>query len=270
MIPVLNPNSAVAQTSTNTAEAFHSENLLKTIGGDFLYVFSSPLRLTTSGGLRLVTFTAATAGLVSFVDDPFDEEYARENDHSFLYPFKRLAEVGKIYDDISPVYFTVGVSGAAVVGGLALKKEKLVTTGRLVLESAVMTQILTGTAKGVFGRSRPRTDRGAKQFDFFKFSKNEDFKSMPSGHVSSIFSTVTVLTKQYDEWWVKIPAYTFAVAVAFQRMNSRNHWFSDTVVGGTLGYGVGSTLMNRYSRQSSHSSFTPYLQKNRLGVIMKF
>jgi membrane-associated phospholipid phosphatase len=244
--------------------------LLKTIGGDFLYVFSSPLRLTKSDGLRLLTFTAVTGGLVSFGDDHFDEEYAKENHHSILYPFKQLAEVGKIYDDISPDYFIAGVAGAALIGGLAFKDRKLVTTGRLVLESAVMTQILTGWAKGVFGRSRPYTDRGAKHFDLFKFSKNGDFKSMPSGHVSSIFSTVTVLTKQHEVWWVEIPAYTFAVAVAFQRMNSRNHWFSDTVVGGALGYWVGSTLVNRYSRQSRLSSFTPYLQKNRLGLIVTF
>jgi membrane-associated phospholipid phosphatase len=93
---------------------------------------------------------------------------------------------------------------------------------------------------------------------------------MPSGHVSSVFSTMTVLTKQYDVWWVKIPAYTLAVAVAFQRMNSRSHWFSDAVAGGALGYGVSSNLMKRYSRRSPHSSFTPFLQKNRLGVIVNF
>jgi hypothetical protein len=162
MIPVLNPTPGIAQTAADTANVFHSDNLLKAIGGDFLYVFSSPLRLTTSDGLRLIALTAATGGLVSFVDDPFDEEYARENRHSILYPFKRLAEVGQIYDDISPVYFTVGVSGAALAGGLAFKDEKLFTTGRLVFESAVMTQILTATAKGVFGRSRPHTDLGAK------------------------------------------------------------------------------------------------------------
>jgi membrane-associated phospholipid phosphatase len=270
VFPLLNPNTAVAQTATDTAKVFHSENLIKAIGGDFLHVFSSPLHLTKNGGLRFFTFTAVTGGVVNFVDDPFDEEYAKESHHGILYPFKRLAEVGKIYDDISPDYFIAGVSGAALIGGLAFKDGKLVTTGRLVLESAVMTQILTGWVKGVFGRSRPHTDLGAKHFDLFKFSKSEDFKSMPSGHVSSIFSTMTVLAKQYDAWWVEIPAYTFAISVAFQRMNSRNHWFSDTVVGGALGYWVGCTLVNRYSRQSQHSSFAPYLQRNRLGLIVTF
>ncbi|MDZ7359380.1 MAG: phosphatase PAP2 family protein [candidate division KSB1 bacterium] len=270
VFPLPNPNPAVAQTAADTSEVFHSENLLKTIGGDFLHVFSSPLRLTKNDGLRLLTFSAVAGGLVGFGDDHFDEEYAKESHHGILYPFKQLAEVGQIYDDVSPVYFTAGVSGAALVGGLILKDRKLVTTGRLVLEAAVMTQILTGWAKGVFGRPRPYTDRGAKHFDLFKFSNNEDFKSLPSGHVSSVFSTMTVLTKQYEVWWVEIPAYTIAVAVAFQRMNSRNHWFSDTVVGGALGYCVGSTLMNRYSRQLQHSSFTPDLQKNRLGLMVTF
>jgi hypothetical protein len=109
-----------------------------------------------------LTFTAVTASVINFVDAPFDEEYAKENHHGILYPFKQLAEVGKIYDDISPLYFTASVSGAALAGGLVLKDKKLVTTGRLVLESAIMTQMVTGWAKGIFGRSRPHTDLGAK------------------------------------------------------------------------------------------------------------
>jgi hypothetical protein len=236
VVPMLNPSFTMAQTATDTARVFHSDNLIRSIGGDFLYVFSAPQRLSKKDGFHLFAFAATTTALVGVVDDPFDEEYARESHHGILYPFRRLAEAGKIYDDVSPVYFTAGVSAATLVGGLVFKDKKLLTTGRLLVESTVMTQILTGLTKGVSGRSRPYTDRGAKHFDFLKFSKNEDFKSMPSGHVSSIFSTMIVLTKQYDDWWVKIPAYTFAVAVAFQRMNSRNHWFGCRRRAGILGW----------------------------------
>jgi membrane-associated phospholipid phosphatase len=93
---------------------------------------------------------------------------------------------------------------------------------------------------------------------------------LPSGHVSSAFSLVTVLAKQYDSWWIEIPAYTVGVAVAFQRMESRSHWGADVMVGGALGYWVGSTLVNRYKQPSKGSSVNPYMMGNRVGLIVEF
>ena len=61
---------------------------------------------------------------------------------------------------------------------------------------------------------------------------------------------MTVLAKRYDRWWIKFPAYTVAVSVGLQRIDSRNHWGADVVVGGAIGYWVGSTLVNKCHRPS--------------------
>jgi membrane-associated phospholipid phosphatase len=92
---------------------------------------------------------------------------------------------------------------------------------------------------------------------------------LPSGHVSSAFSIMTVLARQYDSWWIEIPAYAVGVAVAFQRMESRSHWGADVIVGGGIGYWVGSTLVSRY-KQPSRSSISPYFGENRIGLIVEF
>jgi hypothetical protein len=69
---------------------------------------------------------------------------------------------------------------------------------------------------------------------------------------------------------MEIPAYTVGVAVAFQRMESRSHWGADVIVGGALGYWVGSTLVNRYKQPSKSSSVNPYMMGNRVGLIVEF
>ena len=242
---------------------------VKSIGSDVAHVFSSPFHLSRKGRLRLLAFTAMATGMIVFVDEPFDEEYAKEG-HNAFYLAHELAEVGQFYDDVTPAVFTAGLSAAMLAGGLISRDKKLLTTTRLLVEAAVLTQVFAAAAKGVLGRSRPYSDRGATDFNFFKFSSAEDYKSMPSGHVSSVFAIMTVMVKQYDHWWVEIPAYTFCAGVAFQRMESRNHWFSDTIVGGALGFWVASTLVHHNAGAAGESSLHPYLGRDRVGLALSF
>lgn len=257
------------------AENAHRSNplvcALKTVSGDVVYVFTSPLRMSPRGGAKLVALSALTTVFILRADDKIDEELGLENYEFHSLPFRELADIGQIYDDIKPVNFAIGLTATTFAGGLVLRDKKLLQTSRLLAESVVLTQFFTSFTKGVFGRARPYTDHGPRDFNFFKFGKSEDFKSMPSGHVSSAFALMTVLAKQYDRWYVKVPAYTFAVSVAFQRMTSRNHWASDTMVGGALGYWVGSTLVQKQRRAPTNcASLNFYPMGNRLGVAMRF
>jgi hypothetical protein len=190
------------QQEKTPVESRHSKSLPKTIGGDIGRVIASPLHLSKREGLQLAAFIAISAGLYTFLDDPIDEEYAREGHHSIFWPAKEMAEIGKLYDNIKPV--------------------------------------------------------------------NKEFQSLPSGHASSIFAIATVISKQYDHWWVKIPAYTFATSVAFQRMNDRRHWGSDVFVGGGIGYWVASKLVNKKPGQSTGSLFHPYFAGNAAGMVVSF
>jgi membrane-associated phospholipid phosphatase len=269
MILFCDSASSLAQTANSAIPKKPAAGFIRNVGSDVAHVFSSPFHLSRRGGLRLLAVAAVTAGTIAFVDEPFDEEYAKEG-HNIFYLAHELAEIGQFYDDVSPVSFTIGLSAATLVGGLLSKDKKLLTTTRLLVESAVLTEFFTALSKGVLGRSRPYTDRGATDFHFFKFSSSEELKSMPSGHVSSVFAIMTVMAKQYDYWWVEIPAYTFCGAVAFQRMESRNHWFSDTIVGGALGYWVASTLVNHNRGVATNSFFRPYWLGNRVGAVLSF
>lgn len=259
-----------AQNSTNARQANPLVCAIKTVGSDVAYVFTSPLRITTKGGWELLALSTVTTGFILSLDDKIDEELARENYEFSPQPFRQFAKLGQVYDDIKPVNFAVGLTATTLAGGLALRDKKLLQTSRLLAESMMGAYFFTAAGKGILGRARPYTDHGPHDFSFFKFGHSEDFKSMPSGHVSSAFALMTVIAKQYDHWYVQIPAYTFAVSVAFQRMTSRNHWASDTIVGGALGYWVSSMLVQKQRRPSKSPSLNFYPAGNRLGVTMQF
>lgn len=263
-------NNLVAQTAKGVRQTNPLVCAIKTVGSDVAYVFTSPLRTTTRGSVEFLALSALTTGLILRADDKIDEELGLEGYEFHSLPFRKLAELGQIYDDIKPANFALGLTATTFAGGLALRDKKLLQTSRLLAESVVLTQLFTSWSKGILGRARPYTDHGPRDFNFFKFGTSEDFKSMPSGHVSSAFALMTVIAKQYEHWYVDVPAYTFAVAVAFQRMNSRNHWASDTIVGGALGYWVSSMLVQKQRRDPSNCALQPYILGDRLGVVMNF
>ncbi len=239
------------------------------VGGDVLYVLSSPLRLTKNDGLRLFVFSATTTTFVTFLDKRLDGDFI-ERDDFHIKPAIALAKIGDGYDKfLSTRYMLVGLPVTMFAGGLIFKDKKLLLTTRLMVESFFITAKITTVGKGVFGRARPYAEEGPLDFTWFKFNARQERRSLPSGHVSSAFSIITVLAKQYDSWWIKIPAYTVGVAVAFQRLESRSHWGADVILGGAIGYGVGSALVNRYKQPSKSSSVNPYMMGNRVGLIIK-
>ncbi len=247
-----------------------SPSLLKTVSDDFLHVFSSPFKMSKKGGIQLAALSAITTLFIAELDSRIDEEFGREDDHLALQPADGLAEIGDLYDQAGPPYFFAGLTGAMLTTGFAFKNQKLLETTRLMVESVVITQIFTISLKEIVGRARPYTNRGASDFNFFKFNRSDDFRAMPSGHTSAIFSMMSVIAKQYPKWWVTLPAYTLATSVALQRMDSRSHWGADVIVGATLGYWVSNSLVNHQHNKPDKFSFHPYLNGASAGLAVQF
>ncbi len=69
---------------------------------------------------------------------------------------------------------------------------------------------------------------------------NEHF-AWPSGHTSSAFATAAVLNEYYGPW-VGLPSFAMAGLVGYQRIDAREHDFSDVVFGAMLGYVIGTSV----------------------------
>jgi len=183
---------------------------------------------------------------------------------------QKLAKSGYVYDKIPSKYFIAGLASSMLAGGLLFKDKKLLHTTRLMVESVVITNNITYWSKGLYGRARPYLERGAQNFDLFQFSKKGALRALPSGHTSGIFSMMTIIAKQYNYWWIKIPVYTFSVSVALQRIDDRRHWASDVIVGGVLGYWVANTLVNYNKKITKFFATKPFIHHNRIGLSFQF
>ncbi len=258
------------QAGIDSSKTSLIKSLVSTVAGDIGHVASSPFRMSKNDALHFAAFLALNTGLVHGLDAEADEEFALEEHQVYLKPADELADLGHLYDRIGTGRVIAGLTTTMLAGGIIFKDKKLLNTTGLMIESSIITGVITSLSKGFFGRSRPYTERGAQAFNLFKFSLAREYLSFPSGHSSSAFAMMTVIAKQYDQWWIKYPAYTLAVSVALQRMEDRQHWTSDVVVGGAIGYWVASTLVSRHQGKTKSQPIIPYFAANQIGVRMNF
>jgi hypothetical protein len=247
------------------------QTTVKTVYDDFRTVISSPARMKGQDVLQLSAFSLITAGFIYQYDRQINDAFYRsaethDHDSGLLALGKRYAKIGEVYNDIKPVYFLSGLTSAILLGGIIRHDSRLMDTAQLITESFLITGVLTTLGKGFFGRSRPFLDKGPHDFNFFEYRMRNRFLSLPSGHTSGVFSVMTVIACQYPRWWVEWPAYGFCVSVAVQRLDSHQHWASDVIVGGALGFWVGKTLVNKHKNSLKNKSVCPSLSPGQVGI----
>jgi membrane-associated phospholipid phosphatase len=258
-----------AQIPEKSTQKNTVRSIAATVFDDVNYVASTPFHMSTQDALRCTAVATITTACIMSYDARMDKNF-KDGDDGIIILGKKLAKIGYRYDKISPAYVLGGLATGLFVTGLVCKNKKLVETTRLMVESLAITEVITGVAKEIVGRSRPYTGKGPHDFTFFRFDSKTGHLSMPSGHTSTIFSMMTVIAKQYNHWWVKIPAYTAGLSVALQRIDAHQHWTSDVIVGGSLGFWVGSALVNGNRKKSQNVSFCPYLLLNAVGLTVHF
>lgn len=84
------------------------------------------------------------------------------------------------------------------------------------------------------GRARPADEMGPGSFNGLSSTATQS--SFASNHVATAFALATPFAQQYNQPWL----YAVAATAGLGRIQSREHWFSDTVAGGLMGYAVGS------------------------------
>jgi hypothetical protein len=185
----------------------------------------------------------------SFTLDEFVRKEIRQNHSEALYSsFDIMNNAGRLeFSTIVPLLYC---------GGLILKDEKLKRTSCISLESLILAGATTSALKYTTGRARPYNNKGAFFFDPFPANFNNDFLSLPSGHSAVAWSVITPYAEEYSRWLYIIP-----VSVSAARIYKDQHWLSDVVFGGGLGFIAGWYLVHKPSKKISFTgnSFTLYL-----------
>jgi membrane-associated phospholipid phosphatase len=128
----------------------------------------------------------------------------------------------------------------------AFAAKSALTAGAYTLGGNLLT-------KYAVGRARPADELGSSSFSGGTAGASQS--SFASNHVALAFALATPFAQQYDNpWW-----YALAATTGLGRIQSREHWLSDTVAGGLMGYAIGTLTyeQQRGSKRTLRLSATP-------------
>jgi len=145
-----------------------------------------------------------------------------------------------------------GAAGAATLMGDA----RMRNIGIISLESIASAAALSVATKHIVGRARPSEELGQ-----WARTSDRSNASFPSNHSTVAFAAVTPFAQEYDAPWL----YGVAALGSLGRTANRQHWVSDVVAGGLLGYAVGSWLWQS-QRTDARSGLTLTPGPRQVGV----
>jgi membrane-associated phospholipid phosphatase len=169
--------------------------------------------------------TALAGGAVlagALVDKPVDRFVSKHQDSSIS---QNWGKVGKHM----PLALAMG-AGATIAFGDA----RQANIGIISLQAIAGAAGLSMATKYAVGRARPIEERGR----WTHTANGRSDASFPSNHAAVAFAAVTPFAQEYDAPWL----YGLAALGSMGRVADRQHWVSDVVAGGVLGYAVGSWL----------------------------
>jgi len=170
----------------------------------------------------------------SGVDDTFEDHFARH----------RSFESG--WGDVGGAIGNPGVhlalAATAYAYGLKSDDGKTYSVGKTLMDALIINDLSTMLLKVAANTEAP----------------NGENLAWPSGHTSSSFCLAAVLDESYG-YKVGIPLYLAAAFVGFERMDDREHHFSDVLFGAALGYIVGKTVARDHSPEILGGKIIPYI-----------
>jgi membrane-associated phospholipid phosphatase len=116
----------------------------------------------------------------------------------------------------------------------------------------------------LFGRARPDTmPNDPQNWELGGGWGNWQMRSFPAGHFANVMGCATFANKRFKLGAAEPLIYAIAAGVGVGRMADEAHWLSDTVLGGVLGYAVGSEVARRsLKRNAARTGTGPALNVN--------
>ena len=128
----------------------------------------------------------------------------------------------------------IAIGTPVILYGLGmLKKDKVLKKNALYIGASVITSSVFSTIlKYSFNRRRP-----FETYPDIEKVTSGGSPSFPSGHTCDAFALATSVTFVYPKWYVIVPAFAWAGAVGYSRMDLGVHYPSDVLMGAVTGAG---------------------------------
>ena len=182
--------------------------------------------------LMLVTASAITSALLMPSTDKLISDYMRESELHNSTIINAVMKGGDMWG-VCSIFLSL------LMYILLEKKELGLNTLKATLLGCTVSRGLTV----ITGRARPfYSPNDSLNFNLLKGLKYS-LSSLPSGHATVAFAFAAAADKSTPPSQVKTAIlYSIASITAVSRVYHDKHWLSDVIMGGTLGYLIGSKI----------------------------
>lgn len=149
--------------------------------------------------------------------------------HTFIALFLFFCSSNVLANGLTTKSMLVSISIPAIGGVYSYTSGDIEGLKELGLACLVTAQ-LTTLLKNAVHRTRPNGDNDL---------------SFPSGHTAAAFVGASYLQHRYGMVW-GIPMYALASVIGYQRVNVKDHFWSDVIAGAALGYTAGAIFTAKY------------------------
>ena len=212
----------------------------KNAGKDVVAVWGAPFDASgRDWGIAAIAFGAFGASM--FADEAASDWAIRNKDTDFFRALKPLRRGGYLFAG----KYVVPPVAALYIAGIVFKDQNI--------RDFVMGCMATWAAEGIprkgvarlFGRARPDSLPDDPHNWEIGGGKNWMMRSFPAGHFANIMGCASYANNRFHLGAAEPLIYAIAGGVGVGRMADEAHWLSDTVIGGILGYAVGSEIARR-------------------------
>jgi membrane-associated phospholipid phosphatase len=141
-------------------------------------------------------------------------------------------------------YYLLPITGAVYIAGRVSHSSGLADAGLGCMAGDLSSLGIREVAFHAVGRGRPRITA-----DPFNISVPESggwlWHSFFSGHIANSMACASFLGHRYSFGVAEALPYAFSTAIGVGRMADGEHWASDTLIGGILGYAIGRAIASR-------------------------
>ena len=195
---------------------------------DQIGLWESPAKARLADATWLVPLGGLTAAMLA-TDSTMSRNLT--NDPNTLLRYRHVSDYG--------VYAMAAGTGGAYLLGLATHNEHERESGFLSGEAAVDSVIIAEALKYATRRERPLLDNANG-----KFWHGGD--SFPSVHAVTAWSIASVFAHEYPNPFLRFLSYGLATAISASRVEAKQHFPSDALVGSALGWLVGEYVYRQH------------------------
>ena len=199
-------------------------------------IWTSPFHMHGTDALWWIGIGGATAALIA-TDHQTSTVF--ENSKGQISWGNNLSKIGASY---TLVPLVAGFYGFGVFEDDPKAREVGVLGGEAMLDSLIVVSVL----KPLAGRNRPNSAHEPGSF----FDGGASF---PSGHAIAVWSLASVISYEYGHTkLVPIIACSLAAVVSAARFGARQHFASDILAGGAMGWFIGRYVWKTHQDHAIH------------------